>query len=366
MKPNRDSKVTIGKKVKRTVAAVVTASLLVLLPEEASAGMKPIVQKVFQEFVNSLRHSSSNPRYPNLTILKVKVMPNGKIGIAIGHQGTPRKGRVGEYLSDFTIPFERFYRRTVIDIYRFDHKKERFARWEHHTLQQLDPMKSNIPIFYQKPGTNFSFVTDKTFQGKDYFVIVIESPQPESRYDDNRKLVVLTSPTHRLKRQPADLAIASVNVKTAGKYCYPVLRIVNHGGKISDKAWQGHGARLTLFFRSDPTQRWRVFDTKRFSEFDPGKKLQKSGGSIVYSVDRAIDQSYRFKVVIDAENNISESNEMNNQKERILTCNSHPLPLQQSDSMRGFQRGGGKKDKIEGPGLHSKHPFEVPQRVPRY
>lgn len=355
----------IVKKMKGAAGWVILASLLAVLPEKATAGMKPIVQKVFKEFINSVRHPSGNSHYPNLAILKVKVMPNGKIGIAIVHQDRQHKGIAGQHMSDFTVPFEKFYRKTTINIYRFDHKKERFALWERHTLQQLDPMKSSIPGFYQKAGSNFSFVTDKTFQGRDYFGIVIESPQPESRYDDNSKLIKLISPLHKQKRRPADLVIMAARVKSAGKYCYPVVRIINRGGTISDKAWQGHGARLTLFFRSNPTQPWKVFDTKTFAEIDPGKKLQKNGRDIIYTVDRAIDKSYHFKIVIDEKNNIPESDEANNQKELILACSLHTLPLPHSKTMGAFQKKD-RREEIKRPKVHSRQPFEVPQRIPQY
>ncbi len=140
---------------------------------------------------------------------------------------------------------------------------------------------------------------------------------------------------------------------------------MNHGGTINNKVWQGHGATLTLFFRSQPTENWKIFDTKSFSQIDPGRKLQKTRGSLAYTVDRAIDRSYNFKIVIDEKNNIPESNENNNKKELYLTCNLQALPLQHS-KIRTYQ--GEKKDTrgIQPFGVHLKQPPEVPKRVPKY
>ncbi len=184
----------IMRTMMRTILCAMILSLLVVQPQEAIAGIKPMIQKIFEELVGSLGHSSSKPHYPNLVIQTIKSMPNGRIAIGIVHESGKRNRAFGYNLSDFTVPFETFYKETAISIYRFDPKKERFALWERHTLQQLDPMKSSVPAFYQKGGTSFSFVTEKKFQGTDTFGVVLESPQPESRYEDNSKLVKLTAP----------------------------------------------------------------------------------------------------------------------------------------------------------------------------
>ncbi len=286
---------------------------------------KPMVVKLFQEVVGSLFESNASPHYPNLYIASVKAMRDGRIGITINHDATVTS-RVAGRVEYFTVPFKTFSQRTKIRIYRFDQRKQRFALWEEHSLAQLDPMQRAIGRFYSSPNANFSFVTERKFQGTDSFGIVLQSPQRESRYDDNSRLVELTSRVHRQVRRQADLAILSVGVKSVGRYCYPRVKIKNLGGEVSAHAWQGNGAALALYTRSQPTQPWQVFARMKFNEFDPTRKLQRPGGTITVTPDRAIDRGARFKVVIDDRNNILESNESNNTKELYLMCHMHAVP----------------------------------------
>lgn len=309
---------------KAKLASLVIALALCFFAGNSYPMIKPTIVKLFETMIDSFSSSSSSPHYPNLAISSVKVLPNGRLGIGIKRDSKGNKDIVGHV--NLTIPFDTFYKRTTISIYRFDHTKQRFALWEKHSLAQLDPMKTQIPHFYQNPNCNYSFQTEKTFQGTDTFGIILESPQPESRHDDNHKLVELTSTTHKRQKKQADLVITSVSMKNVGRYCYPKVRIENRGGEVSDKAWQGKGAVLALYYRSLPTQSWQTFVKVKFSEFDPGKRLKKRGGTITYTCDKAIDQTYRFKVVIDDDNNILESNETNNKKELYLACNAHAIP----------------------------------------
>lgn len=338
------------------------AMILLFSCGSAFALPKPMIVKAFEELVNAISHSSSSTHHPNLMIYSVKAQANGRIGIGIKRDNVGTSGISGHGL--LTTPFDTFYKRTTISIYRFDHSKQRFALWEKHSLAQLDPMKSSIPIFYRTPGSNYSFVTEKTFQGTDSFGIVLESPQPESRYDDNSKLVELTSSTHKQQRKQADLAITSVSMKNAGRYCYPKVRIENRGGVISDKAWQGTGAILALYYRSQPTQSWQTFVKVKFSEFDPGKKLKNHGGTVTYTCDKASDQTYRFKIVIDDNNNIQESNETNNKKELYLACNAHAIPGLRPPALPGGKK---KNPAAKIPATKIKtSPLGHPRTVPRY
>ena len=297
---------------KTTLYGLVIALALCFTASNSYPMIKPMIVKMFETMVDSFSSSSSSPHYPNLTIYSVKAQANGRV--AIGIKRDHRR---------FLIPFETFYKKTTISIYRFDHNKQHFALWEKLSLAQLDPMKSTIRTFYQTPNSNYSFQSEKTFQGSDIFGIILESPQPESNYDDNSKLVELKGPG---KKKQADLAVTSVSMKKTGRYCYPKVRIENRGGEVSDKAWQGKGAVLALYYRSQPTQSWQTFVKVKFSEFDPGKKLKEHGGAITYICDKAIDQMYHFKVVIDDNNNILESSETNNKKELYLACNARPIP----------------------------------------
>ena len=285
---------------------------------------KPMVAKLFEQLVDSLSSSSASPHNPNLMIGPIKAMRNGRIGISIARDNTGV--RLPGAAGNLSVPFNAFYKKTTISIYRFDPGKQRFALWEKHTLAQLDPMQSAALRFYRTPGTNYSFVTEKTFQGRDYFGIVLQSPQPESRYDDNRKLVTLTSPTHKTVKKQADLVITQLTARSSGPYCYPVITIKNLGGEVSDKAWRGTRTALVLYSRSKPTQDWRIFARIPFSQLDPGKKLQQHNGFLLYTSEKAVDRSLYFKAIIDEGNTIIESNETNNTKKSFLTCHMCPVP----------------------------------------
>ena len=312
------------KQTLKVIAAGFSLLGILLLHYPVFAFPKPMVVKLFEQLVDSLSDSSTSPHNPNLMIGPVKVMKNGRIGISIARDST--SAHLPGITGTLSVPFNTFYNKTTISIYRFDPTKQRFALWEKHTLAQLDPMQTAVMRFYRTPGSNYSFVTEKTFQGSDQFGIVLQSPQPESRYDDNKKLLTLTSPTHKKVKKQADLIITELTVRPTGSYCFPVIELKNVGGEVSDKAWHGTRTALVLYSRNKPTQNWRVFSRIPFPRLDPGKKLQRHNGSLRYTSEKAVDRSLYFKAIVDEGNTIIESNETNNTKKAFLPCNMRPLP----------------------------------------
>ncbi len=140
-----------------------------------------------------------------------------------------------------------------------------------------------------------------------------ENSSPDKSYSQKRK-------------KQADLVITQLTSRSFGPYCYPVIGIKNLGGEVNGKAWQGTRTALVLYSRSKPTKDWRIFAGIPFSRLDPGKKLQQHNGSLLYTSEKAVDQSLYFKAIIDERNTIIESNETNNTKKTFLTYHMRRLP----------------------------------------
>jgi len=105
--------------------------------------------------------------------------------------------------------------------------------------------------------------------------------------------------------------------------CYVAVRVRNNGpGRVPDDVWRIHGPESCAVYLYIDGRGW---GGATLWKFDPGRKLQHAGGSIVYVSNLKVEKKAQITAVVDHTKQVRETNEFNNKMGTGLLCRCTPV-----------------------------------------
>ncbi|WP_281951349.1 CARDB domain-containing protein [Nitrosophilus kaiyonis] len=112
-----------------------------------------------------------------------------------------------------------------------------------------------------------------------------------------------------------DLVITKIGLD---KDCHVVIEVKNRGkGKLPDSVWTKHTPKSAGVYIYVDGKKW---GGASIWGFDSNKNLQNPGGTAKYVSNYKVSDKAKIKAVVDMWNQVKESNERNNKKEKLVKC----------------------------------------------
>jgi len=172
------------------------------------------------------------------------------------------------------------------------------------TLVFEKPGKKPVTTTWTLGGTEL-----QTYEG--WEAIRIISPR---QVVSNRAKFSITCSGQQPGREP-DLVIEGIRLDRG---CNVMVKVRNGGkGKIPDEVWTVHSPDSSAVYLTINKKGW---GGDAIWLFDPGKRLQTPGGTVVYKSTLKVSGSAVVSAQIDHTHKVAESNETNNAKTVKLGC----------------------------------------------
>lgn len=231
--------------------------------------------------------TAAKPLYPDLAIKGIRLGPDCSVEVLLVNNGPAKVAPV-------------FWDKKVVSLKVYVNGR----LWGGgEGLKVIDPNKNlrklgNIAIYrstHRVKGT-------ETVKAE----LIVHEPLRDNEKGNNVKTASLTC------AGPPDLAIDSVMLT---RNCKVRVRVVNLGGPIPQALWQSKNAPMIFLYRNG-----KPWGGQTVAQFDSRKKLSRQNGTVIYVSNFKIRGSERIRAVIDSNDVLKETSEVNNALEAVLTC----------------------------------------------
>jgi len=166
-----------------------------------------------------------------------------------------------------------------------------------------------------KPGGKSSYLTAFSIMASVKVDIFIDATDAikESNEENNFRRGAHLKPCDEVTLP--DLVVEDIALDNK---CNVVVRVKNNGpGSVQDEVWTIHKPESSGAYLYIDGRKW---GGEAIWKFDPSRSLQSSGGTATYKSKLNVSGTATITVLIDHTNQVTESNEDNNKKAEILTC----------------------------------------------